>query len=52
MTETITNSTDHSSAIAPYVDVGRATWLATEKYANVKTPVDAMPTDRIRAPRA
>ena len=51
MIEMTTNSTDHSSEIAPYSLLGR-TWLATAKYANVKMPVDAIPIDRIRAPRA
>src|SRR3954471_15220227 len=51
MIEMTTNSTDHSSEIAPYSPLA-STWLATAKYANVKSPVDAIPTDRIRAPRA
>ncbi len=51
MTDMTTNSTDHRNAIAPYC-AGSSTWLATAKYANVKTPVDAMPSDRMRAPRA
>src|SRR3954452_19322686 len=49
MTEMTTNSTAHSSEIAPYSAAGR-TWLATAKYAKVNTPVDAIPIDRIRAP--
>ena len=51
MTEMTTNSTAHSSEIAPYSSAS-STWLATAKYAKVKTPVDAIPIDRIRAPRA
>src|SRR5919108_5972306 len=51
MIEMTTKSTDHSSEIAPYAALG-STWLATAKYANVNSPVDAMPIDRTRAPRA
>jgi hypothetical protein len=51
MMEMTTNSTDHSSEIAPYSAAG-STCDATAKYANVNRPVDAMPTDRMRAPRA
>src|SRR3954447_11284760 len=51
MIEMTTNRTDHSSEIAPYAALG-STCDATAKYANVKRPVDAIPTERIRAPRA
>src|SRR3954462_11842531 len=51
MIEMTTNSTDHSSEIAPYAALGR-TCEATAKYANVNRPIDAIPIDRIRAPRA
>src|SRR5690349_7513385 len=51
MTEMTTNNTDHSSEIEQYSWLP-STWLATAKYANVKTPVAAIPTARIRAPRA
>ena len=51
MIEMTTNSTDHNSEIAPYAELD-STCEATAKYANVKTPVDAIPIDRIRAPRA
>src|ERR671937_675776 len=50
MTEMTTNSTAHSSEIAPY-GLASSTWLATAKYANVKTPVEAIPIDRMRAPQ-
>src|SRR5215211_3399599 len=51
MIEMTTNSTDHSSEIAPYA-APASTCEATAKYANVNRPVDAMPTDSTRAPRA
>src|SRR5215204_4341610 len=50
MTETVTNSTAHSSEIDAYCSSSR-TCEATEKYANVTTPVVAIPIERIRAPR-
>src|ERR687886_1608818 len=50
MTEMTTNSTDQSTEIAPYSAAGR-TWLATAKYAKVNSPVEAIPIDRMRAPR-
>src|SRR3954471_15765687 len=48
MIEMTTNSTDHSSEIAPYAALGR-TCEATAKYAKVNRPVDAIPIDRPRA---
>jgi hypothetical protein len=42
---------DHSSEIRVYCS-GVSAWAASAKYANVTTPVVAMPTDRTRAPRA
>src|SRR5919108_799771 len=51
MIEMTTNSTDHRSEIAPYAAPG-STCEATAKYAKVNRPVDAMPTDSTRAPRA
>src|ERR671928_187255 len=50
MTEMTTNRTAQSSEIAPYSAAGR-TWLATAKYAKVNSPVEAIPIDRMRAPR-
>src|SRR5919206_2790822 len=50
MTEMTTNSTAQSTEIAPYSAAGR-TWLATAKYAKVNSPVEAIPIDRMRAPR-
>ena len=50
MTETVTNSTDHSSAICLY-STSSSTYDATEKYANVTSPVVAIPIERMRAPR-
>ncbi len=44
------NRVAHSRAIAPYSS-GASTWLATAKYRKLKTPVEAMPIDRMRAPR-
>jgi hypothetical protein len=43
-------STDHSSETPAYWS-SPSTWEATEKYANVTTPVVAIPRERIRAPR-
>ncbi len=40
------------SRLTPPRATSSSTWLATEKYANVKRPVDAIPMDRIRAPLA
>jgi hypothetical protein len=40
---------DHNSAIRDAACSPR-TWLEIEKYASVRRPVQAMPTDRIRAP--
>jgi hypothetical protein len=45
-----TNITDHKRAIRDAEASGR-TWLEIEKYANVIRPVQAIPTDRMRAPR-
>jgi hypothetical protein len=50
MTDSTTNNTAHRSEIAPYSSRGR-TCDATAKYANVKSPVEAIPTARTRAPR-
>ena len=50
MTDTITNMIDHSSEIRVYWS-GVSACAASAKYANVTTPVVAMPIDRIRAPR-
>jgi hypothetical protein len=50
MTEMTTNSTAQSVDSAPYWAPG-STWLATAKDAKVNRPVDAMPTERMRAPR-
>jgi hypothetical protein len=45
----ITNITDHNSAIRD-ADSSPSTWLEIEKNASVSRPVEAIPTDRIRAP--
>jgi hypothetical protein len=47
----ITNITDQSTAMR-FAATSSRTWVATEKYANVKSPVAAIPIDRMRAPRA
>jgi len=45
----ITNITDHNSAILAAA-ASLSTWLEIEKYASVSRPVQAIPTDRMRAP--
>jgi hypothetical protein len=45
----ITNITDQST-LSRDAASGLRTWLAIEKYANVRTPVDAIPIERILAP--
>ncbi len=47
----ITNITDHSRSTR-FAETSPSTWLAIEKYANVSSPVEAMPTERMRAPLA
>ena len=41
--------TDHSRSMR-FADCSPSTWLAIEKYANVSSPVEAIPIERIRAP--
>src|SRR5688500_20070147 len=50
MTLTMMNISDHSSEM-PLYSTSSSTCDATAKYAKVTTPVVAMPTERIRAPR-
>src|SRR5438309_4765992 len=45
----ITNMTDHSRSMR-FAEPSPRTWLAIEKYANVSSPVEAIPIDRMRAP--
>jgi hypothetical protein len=45
----ITNITDHNRSIR-FAEASPRTWLAIEKYANVRRPVEAIPIDRILAP--
>jgi hypothetical protein len=44
-----TNITDHSTS-KRWADSSPSTWLAIEKYANVSSPVETIPIDRILAP--
>jgi hypothetical protein len=46
----ITNITAHKTSTR-LADTSPNTWLAIEKYANVSRPVEAIPTDRMLAPR-
>src|ERR671916_3238545 len=50
MTLTMMNISDHSSE-TPLYSTSSRTCDATAKYANVTTPVVAMPIERMRAPR-
>jgi hypothetical protein len=47
----ITNMTDQRTSIR-FASPPPNTWLAIEKYANVRRPVDAIPIERMRAPLA
>ncbi len=41
--------TDHKRSMR-FADCSPSTWLAIEKYANVSSPVEAIPIERMRAP--
>ena len=41
--------TDHNRSMR-LAGCSPSTWLAIEKYANVSSPVEAIPIDRMRAP--